>query len=263
MGREARKVSPTGFYHIVLKGAGGQLIFEDDACRYRFLQTVKELWGRHSLGLIAWCLMDNHVHMLLDDPQSNLSHAIHGLATSYARYFNTKTGHSGPVFNERFKSVPILDDGQLLCCVRYIHNNPIKAGLATAQMYPWSSFRDYMFDYFGVTDTALVLDLFGGAERFYLDSTSSEPNPYFFKEGAYISDYDAREVACALIRPYKLHEIKALPKKERDPILVLLKSVGFRVEQISRLVDIGRNIVQRAKGDEAMSDLNLSPKTQS
>lgn len=249
MTRCAREISPTGFYHIVLKGAGDMLIFENDEHRLYFIHAMRERLSRDSIKIIAWCLMDNHVHMLIDDPEVNIHHGMHGLCTAYARFFNSDSGHKGPVFNDRFQSFPILDDLQLLCCVRYIHDNPIKAGIATAQMYAWSSFRDYMANSFDATDTDLVLDMLGGVEGFYRDSTSSSPNPYFIKEGSFISDMDAREVASAVLAPYQLHEIKSLPKPLRDSLLVRLKDLKFRISQIERLTEVGRNVIQRAQSE--------------
>ena len=82
------------------------------------------------MDVIAWCLMDNHIHLLLDDGHAHLSDCMHSITTAYAMYFNSKTGRRGPVFQDRFKSVPILDDDQLLNCVRYIHDNPAKPELA-------------------------------------------------------------------------------------------------------------------------------------
>lgn len=245
----AREVSPSGIYHVVLKGCADQLIFEDDDDRLYFLNLMRDRMRSNAVSIHAWCLMSNHVHLLLDDPESNLFHAMHGLETAYAMRFNSKSGRKGPVFNERYKSFPIVDDSQFLCCVRYIHNNPIKAGIATAQMYAWSSFRDYMSNIFGVTDTRLVLDMLGGVEGFYKDSTSSAPNPYFFRDGAYIDDLDALEVARAVLYPYEPHELKTLQKAIRDPLLCKLKDLRFTIAQITRITGVGRNTVQRAKPD--------------
>lgn len=144
MTRTAREISEYGFYHVVQKGCGGQLIFEDEDDRLYLIRLIASKCQKFKVDVIAWCLMDNHIHLLLDDEHAHLSDCMHSITTAYAMYFNSKTGRKGPLFQDRFKSVPILDDDQLLNCVRYIHDNPAKARIDTASLYRWSSFSEYM-----------------------------------------------------------------------------------------------------------------------
>lgn len=190
--------------------------------------------------------MDNHVHLLFDDPDNQMSVSMHAIDTAYAKHFNQKTGRRGPVFQERFKSVIISDDEQLLRCVRYIHDNPVKAGISSAPLYRWSSFHEY-FSHPEICDFDGVLDLFGGTEAFYLASTDGKPNSYFMPEGKHISDMDALEVAQALLDPHEPYQLKSLPKSERNRLLAVLRHRGFTIDQIARLTGIGTNIIQRAK----------------
>ena len=139
MTRTAREISVYGYYHVVQKGCGGQLIFEDVDDRLYLIRLIASKCQKFKVDVIAWCLMDNHIHLLLDDGHAHLSDCMHSITTAYAMYFNSKTGRRGPVFQDRFKSVPILDDDQLLNCVRYIHDNPAKARIGTASLYRWSS----------------------------------------------------------------------------------------------------------------------------
>lgn len=143
MTRVARALSELGHYHVMLKGCAGQLIFEDDDDRLYFLNLLNRRFTSAHIRLLAWCLMDNHVHLLFDDLNNQMSVAMHAIDTAYAKHFNQKTGRRGPVFQERFKSVIISDDKQLLRCVRYIHDNPAKAGISSAPLYRWSSFHEY------------------------------------------------------------------------------------------------------------------------
>lgn len=137
MTRTAREISVYGYYHVVQKGCGGQLIFEDADDRLYLIRLIASKCQKFKVDVIAWCLMDNHIHLLLDDGHAHLSDCMHSITTAYAMYFNSKTGRRGPVFQDRFKSVPILDDDQLLNCVRYIHDNPAKARIGTASLYRW------------------------------------------------------------------------------------------------------------------------------
>ena len=109
-----------------------------------FLAALSVMLEDPGLSLIAWCLMSTHAHLLLSDETGALSSAMHGLATRYAGRFNSRTGHIGSVFAGRFKSVPVETDSQLVAAVRYIHNNPEKAGICPATEFAWSSYREYV-----------------------------------------------------------------------------------------------------------------------
>ncbi len=98
MPRQPRAVAESGFYHVIQRGAGKQLIFEDDSDRATLLETVGTHLSNRDMSLLVYCLMDNHVHLLVEDPAGNLSEAFHSAWTTYAGRFNTKTGRIGPVF---------------------------------------------------------------------------------------------------------------------------------------------------------------------
>lgn len=92
MPRCARAVSITGYYHVFDRGNSKQIIFEDDSDRYRFLSDISDRFARHDVAVLAWCLMDNHFHLMVDDPFDNLSKAMQCALTAYAKYFNGKRG---------------------------------------------------------------------------------------------------------------------------------------------------------------------------
>lgn len=95
MPRCARAVSLTGYYHVFDRGNSKQIIFEDDSDRYRFLSDISDRFARHKVAVLAWCLMDNHFHLMVDDPFDNLSKAMQCALTAYAKYFNGKRGERG------------------------------------------------------------------------------------------------------------------------------------------------------------------------
>lgn len=136
MPREPRVHAESGFYHVILRGNGKQLLFENDDDRLHFLKLLCGKTQSGGVSVLAWCLMSNHIHLLLSDPQDNLSCVMHGLATAYSRYLNSASGHIGAVFQGRSTSVPIKSDRQLLQALRYIHDNPEKAGVAPAGGVP-------------------------------------------------------------------------------------------------------------------------------
>ena len=144
MPRKPRSKSPTGYFHVTLRGNGGQLLFDDAEDRIAMLQILDAIIPKHNIELIAWCLMGNHIHLLIDDPDDRKSDAMHAVAVSYAGRYNARTGHIGHVFQERFWDSPIKSEVYLLEAIRYIHLNPQKAGLAAYDEYPWSSHREYL-----------------------------------------------------------------------------------------------------------------------
>ena len=112
-----------------MRGVGRQLIFEDDGDRQMLLEKLGKLSDEGCLVVYAWCLMSNHLHILVKEGLEPLATAMKRLGVSYAMRFNLKTGHVGHVFQDRFSSEPVDSDEYFLTVVRYIHNNPEKAGM--------------------------------------------------------------------------------------------------------------------------------------
>lgn len=161
MPRCARAVSLTGYYHVFDRGNSKQIIFEDDSDRYRFLSDISDRFARHKVAVLAWCLMDNHFHLMVDDPFDNLSKAMQCALTAYAKYFNRKTGRTGHLFDNRYSRVAVESDTQAVQLLDYIHLNPVKGALDSLEVYRWSSFKAYQLGYdpFDICDAAPMLDI--------------------------------------------------------------------------------------------------------
>jgi putative transposase len=114
----------------------------------------------NSLDLICFVLMPNHFHFLLQQ-NSNISPAkfIHKLCTSYSKYFSSKYEHVGNVFQDQYKAVNIIGNGQFLWIKEYIHNNPVRAGLCNLpQEYKWSSFTEYLSNLEGICNKKIYME---------------------------------------------------------------------------------------------------------
>lgn len=247
MVRVARQVSGSGYYHVVLRGSGRQVIFEDDADRRAFLLAAQRCLVGAGVAVVAWCLMDNHAHLIVRDDADCLSGAVHRLATTYARRYNVRTGHVGHVFQERFRSSPIEDEAYLLEAVRYVHNNPEKAGVCRAEEYPWSSYPDYRgrpHEELAV-ERDVVLGLLGGEEGF-AEFCRASAGPYRPPSGARLDDGEALEAARRVLGEVTLAEVRTLPPARRNALLRALRDEGLSVRQVERLTGVGRNIVARA-----------------
>lgn len=247
MPRSPRRLSKSGYYHVTARGSGRQAIFEDDDDRRAFLDALDRQFEKHGVVLLAWCLMENHVHLLIDDATGNLSRAMHGLISCYAQKFNRRIGHVGHVFQDRFGSEAIEDDAYLLEVVRYIHDNPERAGICPRDEYPWSSYREYLGQagHAGHASTALILEMLGGVESF-VEFSEGRGSPYKHMRRKRVPDERTQEVARVALDGEDPGSIKALPKDERDKRLRALRAAGLSVRQIERLTGVGRWSITRA-----------------
>jgi len=145
MSRKPRIHLPGGYYHVMLRGNGGNEIFFSSADRSRFLLFVQEGIERYGHRVHAFCLMDNHVHLLIQVGKISLSKVMQNLGFRYTRYINHNRKSVGHLFQGRFKSILVEADSYLLELTRYIHLNPVRAGVCeSAEQYEWSSHHAYL-----------------------------------------------------------------------------------------------------------------------
>jgi len=142
MARQARLDGPGVLHHVMARGLDRQRIFRDDRDREDFLRRVETLAVSGSWVVLAWALIPNHFHLLVQTGNSSLSRTMRSLMSGYAGYFNRRHRRSGHVFQNRFKSVVCEAESYFLELVRYVHLNPLRAGLvgscAELDTYPYS-----------------------------------------------------------------------------------------------------------------------------
>lgn len=114
MPRGPRKRSNSRIYHVMLRGINRQIIFESDEDRYTFLAKIKNFIDEEKFVLYGYCLMDNHVHLLIRDLEDDISMAIKRISASYVLWYNKKYDRCGDLFQERFKSELVETDIYLL-----------------------------------------------------------------------------------------------------------------------------------------------------
>ncbi len=154
MPRHIRVEFPGAIYHVTIRGNGRQDIFRDDRDRERFLLRLAESVEVYGIRLYLFCLMNNHVHFLLETPTTNLRRFMQSLETGYTVFHNLRHGTSGHLFQGRYKAKLVEGDEYLLKLSRYIHlnpvhvdkvkNQPLKQRIAYLRKYPWSSYRSYI-----------------------------------------------------------------------------------------------------------------------
>jgi REP element-mobilizing transposase RayT len=145
MARPLRVEYPGAFYHVINRGNSLEKIFTSTRDYEKFLQYLEKAAERFALIIHTYCLMDNHYHLLIETPEPNLSMTMQWLNVSYATYFNRKQDRSGHLFQGRFKAILIDADAYLKHLSRYIHLNPVRAGIInTPRQYHWSSYPSFI-----------------------------------------------------------------------------------------------------------------------
>ena len=257
MPRQARQKSKTGVYHLLVRGINRGDIFHDDEDRQRYIDTMVRITKESDAMILGYCLMDNHVHLLLKEGEKGVSNLMHRLSASYAYYFNWKYERVGHVFQNRFKSENIEDENYLKIVIRYIHQNPVKAQMVSrAEVYRWSSCQIYYSgkNYLpGLINIEFILGMFSEKKEQALTAfrqfseAEIEDKCLEDPEGITMSDKQARQVIEQMLNQRtdkKLHEMN---KIERNAVLHELKEIeGLSIRQISRLTGESFNIVKRA-----------------
>ncbi len=249
MPRSRRKQSESSIYHVINRGEGRQIIFENNADRAFFMSKLATLLEEEGGSLLAWCLMDNHFHFLVIISHERLKVLMHRLQTSYAGYFNRVHEHVGAVFGGRFKSEPVDTDEYLMTVVRYIHDNPRKGGVCSGLPYQWSSYREYCGEK-GFANTDFVLGVFDGVKQFKAFHDAEYGDVRCLDIGDVprrsINDEAARLAAEELLGKGVIDSLKRADRQTRDRSLVALKESGLSVRQIQRLTGISLGVISNA-----------------
>ena len=244
MPRAARKISQSGFYHIINRGVSKQLIFEQPSDYRKFLKILKRFSEEEGFEVIAYCLMQNHFHLLIKT-DAMPGKIIQKISISYSYYFNKKYGRVGHLFQNRFKSEAIEMDPYFVCAIRYIHNNPLKAGICKAEDYRWSSYHEYV----GTPDIIkpdYLLGMIGGKDNFKTFDNGLEKESYLEVSDSFcLSDESASELITKTLGLKSCFEISNFSIKKRNEYIKKLKEIGLGCTQIMRLTGIGRGVIER------------------
>jgi len=137
--------SNSGYYHVMLRGNEKKDIFLGDEDKRRLLEIILNKKQDDAFYLHAYCLMDNHIHLLIREGKEDVATALKRITVSYVSYFNKKYNRVGHLFQDRFKSEIVENDAYVLTLARYIHQNPVKAGMVKLPSeYKWSSYNRYL-----------------------------------------------------------------------------------------------------------------------
>lgn len=253
MPRVARQKSSTGIYHIILRGINKQTIFEDLEDREKFLQTLGAVKEKSGCKIYAYCLMENHIHLLLKEEKEELGTIMRRLGASYVYWYNWKYDRNGHLFQDRYKSEAVEDDTYLLTVLRYIHQNPLQAGLIKdISQYKWSSYLECIGKN-RLINRKFALGLFDEDPKKALKKFKefhekiSNHNCMDIDKNRRIKDEEAKEMIKSICNTSHSTELQKIEnKEERDHYLRILKEEGLSTRQIARLTGISRGIILKA-----------------
>lgn len=249
MPRQARKKSESGIYHIMFRGINRQQIFEDSEDNEKFLDILCECKAISEYKVFAYCLMGNHLHLLLKFEKETIEQSLKRICGRFVYWYNTKYGRVGHLFQDRFKSEPIEDDRYFLACVRYIHQNPVKAGISTIDKYPYSSYIDYISkNDNGITDIDFLFSMLD-YDTFIEFSKRNDVNTFIECEDekpVKLTDEKAKAIIYKVCKCKSVSEFQLLENKQKEKYFHLLKERGLGTRQISRLTGESYYLVQKS-----------------
>ena len=245
-------MSSTGIYHVMLRGINRQTIFEDDGDRVKFLDVLKQSKEKSGFELYGYCLLGNHVHLLLRERMESLSLTIQRVCSSFVIWYNWKYDRFGHLFQERYKSEVVENQAYLLTVLRYIHQNPIKAGITnTVEGYKWSSYQEYMLKQ-NIIDTGFILESFATEKQ----RAITEFNKFMNEMNEDIClDYEEKhrvtdeEIIKLIEEKYRVRKgfFHLLKREEKDMILKNLKAInGVTIRQLVRVTGVSKFLVEKA-----------------
>lgn len=143
MPKRGRILMDSAYYHIMARGNQKQKIFLEEGDFEKYLVLLKRYKRKYQFQLYAWCLMPNHVHLVLEiNDTSQLAKIMQGISLAYVKWFNKKYGKVGHLWQGRYKSLAIQKEAYILDCINYIETNPVRADMkGRALDYKWSSSR--------------------------------------------------------------------------------------------------------------------------
>ena len=246
MARGRRNSSRIGYLHLILRGNNKQIIFEETDDYRFFLSRLGKFSREADIRICAYCLMENHVHLLVNDAGGNTPEMMQKLGVSYTKHFNQKYERVGHLFQGRYLSEPVEDEVYLLTVFRYILNNSRKAGICSASRYRWNSYKAY-FRPESNLDLDYIRNVFKTEDEYkdYIDAFSEDACLEYDKSAAY-SDTQAQEIIKGKLKIRSGTELQVLGQHERNKALQMLKKEGLTIRQIERLTGISRNIIQRS-----------------
>lgn len=255
MPRMARQKSNTKVYHVILRGNAKQDIFFDKQDYGKFIKEICNTKEKYQYELYVYCLMTNHVHLVIYDKNDSLSKILQSLTISYSSYWNKKYERVGHLFQNRFLSKNVETSEYLKKLCRYIHQNPDKSKIAKMEKYQWSSYQEYINES-KIIEKKQILRLFNNCESEALKDFIDFHNANILKDNLddfleyemveRLNDEQAMKYLKEILELENVQELTQYSVEKRNGYLKKLKGVkGISNLQIARITGLSRKMLEK------------------
>ncbi len=196
MPRKPRIHYEGALYHVMVRGNNGEKVFETEKEKQEYINITKEYKHRYRFKIYAYCIMDNHAHLLIEVENVPVSKIMQGIQQVYTQRYNKRYSRTGHIFQQRFKSILCQKDAYLIALIKYIHDNPVKAKITETPDYKWSSHNDYLKYDSSFVNIESTLAMFGTKKREAVEAYEKymEVKEKINEEDYRISDEDIEEI---------------------------------------------------------------------
>ena len=245
MSRTARKISKTGIYHIMLRGTDRRAIFLDEEDNLFFLHALRETKKLSGFKLYSYCLMGNHVHLLLEEGEERTAQIIKRLGVRYVSFYNSKYDLLGHLFQDRYRSEPVETDSYFLELMKYIFQNPVKAGLTTDPLtYRWLECGRVKAENDLVDDVGEYTSLSREELLDFFRQNVQHDYKEIEKMGR-ITDGEAIKRMVELCGCNHVLEIAGWEKEKRNRAIKGGLQAGISIRQFSRITGISKAVIEK------------------
>ena len=244
--RTARIKSITNIYHVMLRGTNRQIIFENDGDRYHFMTVLKTCKEASGFILHTFCLMPNHIHLLIEPKEEPLHMIFKRIETRYAVWYNRKYQRAGHLFQDRFRSENVETEQYYMTVLRYILQNPMKAGMEIRPgTYRWSSYLAYEIGNGSITDTQYAIDHFGSREALvkFLQQTNDDTVMDEVDHDWRLRDDQAKEIMSRITDCNTTEEFQKIDLVQKKEYVRKMFMEKLSMSQISRLTGMAKSTV--------------------
>lgn len=245
MPRKSRELIGSVLNHNMVQGINREYIFQNDKQKMKYLNLLKKYSQKYKILMIAYCIMDNHSHVITySENIKDISLFMKEVNAEYAIYYNKTNNRIGYVFRNRFNSKPIYDKEYLLRCIKYIHMNPVKAGISNREdEYEFSSYKDYL-NHNGIINSKLLKIVFNQEEEYMkiMDSINYE-SLNLEKEKINLEDILEKFLSENNVTMFQIRRNSILIKKFIS--YLISNEYEFKKQDIAKIIKISRTSLYR------------------
>ena len=249
MPRKSRILGDSGIYHVMLRGINRNTIFLEGNDYHYFLTLLKRFKAKSRFKLHAYCLMPNHIHLLIESGDEPLATIFQRIGPAFVYWYNQKYQRVGHLFQDRFRSEVVDSDPYFITVLRYILQNPVKAGLCEwAEDYAFSSAREYLTGGNGITDTDFARDVLGETDiKTFLHQESEDKCLDLPAAGPFkLTDQAARQLVGEALGADYFYDPQADVPEALFPLIRDFLSAGISVRTLNKVSGIPKSLIEKA-----------------